>query len=87
MGQLDGHEVSVSTTIIGAIALVHRTLPQGWARSFVHRQPIAAMACAWALVGVTLPLVVPPIRRRLKLPTNQYNAENHMALTPNYKFK
>jgi hypothetical protein len=67
--------------------LVHRTLPQGWARSFIHRQPIAAMACGWALIGVTLPLVIPPIRRRLKLPTNQYNAENPMALTPNYKFK
>lgn len=82
--ELDGHEVTFVTTMAGAVVLVNRTLPQGWVKGFIHRQPIAAMACGWALIGVTLPLVIPPIRRALKLPTNQYDAANPRAVFPKY---
>ena len=81
---LDGHEVGVVTTMGGAIYLIHRTLPKGWVRGFVHRQPIAAMAVFWGLTGMTLPLIVPPIRRVIGLPTNQYSAEHPKATFPKY---
>lgn len=85
MVHLDGHEVAVVSTMGGALAVLHRTMPAGWIRGFIHRQPVAAMSCAWALIGVTLPLVVPPIRRRLGMPTNQYeDGHVHTIVTPKY---
>ena len=84
MVHLDGHEVAFGTTIAGAVALVHRTLPQGWARSFVHRQPVAAMACFWGAMGITIPLVIPRLRRAIKLPSNHYDADHPKAVVPKY---
>ncbi len=80
----DGHEVAFGTTLVGAVALVQRTLPKGWARSFVHRHPVAAMSCFWAFTGIALPFLMPPMRRMLKLPTNQYDAEHPKAVVPKY---
>jgi hypothetical protein len=82
---IDGHEVGIGSTIVGALYLVHRTLPKGWVRGYIHRQPVAALASFWALLGFALPLTVPPIRRALKLPTNQYNAEHPNAVIPKSK--
>ena len=82
--EFDGHEVAVVATVAGGVALIHRTLPKGWARAFVHRQPVAAMACFWAVTGMSLPLIVPPIRRALKLPTNQYDASHPDVVFPKY---
>jgi hypothetical protein len=77
----DGHEVSVIATMGGAAVVLNRTLPKGWVRSLIHRQPVVAMSCLWMVVGVSLPLVVPPIRRMIGAPTNQYDAHH-----PNVKF-
>lgn len=82
--KIDGHEAGIVFNVAGGIWLVHRLSPKGWARSLVHRQPVIALACFWALAGVTMPLVVPGIRRALKLPTNQYNAEHPNATLPKY---
>lgn len=79
---IDGHEVGIASTVFGALYLTHRTLPRGWARGFIHRQPVAALASFWAFLGFTAPLVIPPLRRALKLPTNQYNAEHPKAVVP-----
>jgi hypothetical protein len=84
MTGFDGHEIAVVTTMGGALALLHRSLPRGWVRGFIHRQPIAAMASFWALAGITMPLIIPPLRRTLRLPTNQYDAEHPRAVTPKY---
>ena len=84
MVQFDGHEVAFATTIAGAYALGHRTLPKGWIRGFIHRQPVAAMAVFWGTVGITLPLLVPRMRRAMKFPTNQYDAEHPNAVFPKY---
>jgi hypothetical protein len=86
MPHWDGHEVSFVTSIGGAFYLFHRTLPKGWMRGFIHRQPIAAMSVVWAITGMTLPLVVPPIRRALNLPTNQYDASHPNATFPKYTY-
>ena len=80
----DGHEVAFGTTIAGAAALFHRTLPKGWVRGMIHRQPIASMAIAWSIVGITLPLVVPRMRRAMKFPTNQYDHEHPNVVYPKY---
>jgi hypothetical protein len=86
MGHIDGHEVGFVSMIAGTGALIHRTLPKGWARSLVHRQPIAAMSLFWGLMGLSIPLVVPPVRRAIGLPTNQYDAENPKAVFPTYNY-
>ena len=80
----DGHEVAIITTFVGGVALIDRAMPKGWVRGFIHRQPVAAMACFWAITGMTLPLIIPPIRRALKFPTNQYDATHPNALSPKY---
>jgi hypothetical protein len=86
MGHIDGHEIAFVSTIAGCAALIHRTLPKGWSRALVHRQPIASMAIAWAVVGLSLPLVIPPIRRSMGFPTNQYDAENPKTVFPKYNY-
>lgn len=80
----DGHEVAVGTTLIGGTILVDRSMPKGWVRGMIHRQPIAAMATFWCIAGIALPVLIPPVRRALKMPTNQYNAEHPRALSPKY---
>lgn len=84
MVQFDGHEVAFATTIVGAVALTHRTLPKGWMRGLIHRQPIAAMAMFWGMAGITLPLIIPPMRRAMKFPTNQYDADHPKVVFPKY---
>jgi hypothetical protein len=73
MVKLDGHEVGIVSFLGGGFVLLNRTLPKGWLRGFIHRQPVAALSCAWALAGVTMPLLVPPLRRAMKLNTSQYD--------------
>lgn len=82
--KLDGHELAIVTTVGGGLFLINRTLPKGWMRGFIHRQPVAALSCAWGLAGIALPLVVPKIRRLLELPTNQYDAEHPNVVFPKY---
>jgi hypothetical protein len=84
MVHFDGHEVLFASSIVGAVALFDRTLPKGWARAFIHRQPVAAMATFWGLAGITLPLIIPPLRRAMKLPTNQYDADHAKVVFPKY---
>jgi hypothetical protein len=80
----DGHELAFGTTIGGAVLLFHRSLPVGWVRGFIHRQPVAAMSVFWGLAGITLPLIIPRIRRAMKFPTNHYDAEHPNVVLPNY---
>lgn len=81
---IDGHEVGIVTTLGGAFYLIHRTLPANWHKGFIHRQPVAAMAVAWGIAGMTLPLVVPRLRRMAGLPTNQYDASHPKVAYPKY---
>jgi len=81
----DGHEVGVVSTMVGGMVLLNRTMHKGWVRALIHRQPIVAMSCAWGLIGIGLPLVVPPIRRKMGLPTNHYDAENPDCVFPKYE--
>jgi hypothetical protein len=72
----DGHEVSVLATMGGAAVVLNRTMPKGWIRGLIHRQPVVAMSCFWVAVGISLPLVVPPIRRMMGASTGQYDAHH-----------
>jgi hypothetical protein len=73
MVHIDGHELAIFSTITGALGVTHGIYGKGWYKSMIHRQPIIAFSLALATVGVTMPLVIVPIRRRLGLPTNQYD--------------
>lgn len=78
---MDGHELSVVSTIFGLGLLVDRTLPTGWVRHMIHRHPMGAMSLFWGVAGITMPLIIPKIRRSLGFPTNQYDSEH-----PNVKY-
>jgi hypothetical protein len=69
---LDGHELAMVSNVGGALLLVNRSLPKGWVKGFIHRQPVAAMASLLVLVGFSLPIVVPRLRYMAGLPTNNY---------------
>lgn len=83
---LDGHELAIVSTVGGALMLFNRTLPVGWVRGFIHRQPVAAMAVFWGMAGMTMPLVIPRIRRMAGLATNQYDAEHPKCVGPKYNY-
>mmetsp|Transcript_23157 Transcript_23157/g.37562 ORF Transcript_23157/g.37562 Transcript_23157/m.37562 type:complete len:87 (-) Transcript_23157:307-567(-) len=82
MVHVDGHEIAMLSTISGAIGVTHGIYGKGWFRSFVHRQPIIAFSVTLAGLGVCLPLVVVPLRRRLGLPTNQYDHHDGGTVWP-----
>lgn len=82
MVRFDGHEVAMVSTIAGAIGVTHGIYGKGWFKSLIHRQPIIAFSCALAGVGVAMPLVIVPIRRRLGLPTNQYDHHDPKCVWP-----
>ena len=85
MVRWDGHEIGVLSTIAGCLGVMHGTSHKGWVKSFVHRQPVAAMSCFLFGVGVLLPVTVVPIRRAMGLPTNQYDAEDPRVTFPTYE--
>ena len=75
----DGHEVSVIATMGGAAVVLNRTMPKDWVRGLIHRQPVVAMSCLWVVIGITLPLTIPPMRRMMGLPTGQYDPHHPKA--------
>ena len=44
----------------------------------MDREPVVIISCAFGFTGLALPLVVPPIRRSMGLPTNQYDGTNSL---------
>ncbi|KAL3772894.1 hypothetical protein ACHAWO_009647 [Cyclotella atomus] len=73
MVHLDGHEIAIISTVTGALGVTQGIYGKGWYKSMIHRQPILAFSMALGVVGMTMPLVIVPIRRKLGLPTNQYD--------------
>mmetsp|Transcript_23007 Transcript_23007/g.33958 ORF Transcript_23007/g.33958 Transcript_23007/m.33958 type:complete len:92 (-) Transcript_23007:468-743(-) len=84
MIEFEGHEVAVLGTVTGFLGVTNATLGKGWVKSFIHRQPVAAFSVMLCGIGVILPLTVVPIRRALKLPTNQYDAAHPKVTFPKY---
>lgn len=82
MVHIDGHELAMLATIGGAVQVTHGIYGKGWFRSFVHRQPIVAFGVSLAAVGVLMPIVIVPIRRRLGMPTNQYDHHDPKVVFP-----
>ena len=85
MVRWEGHEIGVLSTVAGIGGIVHGCMPKGWFKSFVHRQPVAAMSVALFSVGMLMPVTVVPIRRAMGLPTNQYDADYPGTRYPTYK--
>jgi hypothetical protein len=84
MVRFEGHELAILGTLSGFYGIANSTLGAGWVKSFVHRHPVAAFSCFLAGVGVAMPLTIVPIRRLLKLPTNQYDASHPNVVFPKY---
>ncbi|KAL7687051.1 hypothetical protein Plhal304r1_c024g0082671 [Plasmopara halstedii] len=45
-------------------------------RHYLDREPMVVISCAIGVIGITMPMVVVPIRRSLGLPTDQYDGPN-----------
>jgi hypothetical protein len=84
MVKFEGHELAIIGTVTGFLGIANSTLGPGWAKSFIHRHPIAAFSVFLAGAGILMPLTVVPIRRALKLPTNQYDASHPNVVFPKY---
>jgi|EP00979_Chaetoceros_neogracilis_P003288 hypothetical protein len=84
MPHIDGHELGIFATITGLYSVASGTLGRGWVKSFIHRQPVAAFSVALGTLGVALPILVPPIRRKLGYPTNQYDAGAPGTIYPKF---
>jgi hypothetical protein len=85
MVRWEGHEIGVLSTLAGCVGILQGAMPKGWAKSFIHRQPVPAMSCLLFGVGLLLPVTVVPVRRALGFPTNQYDAEYPGTKYPVYK--
>mmetsp|Transcript_22336 Transcript_22336/g.62302 ORF Transcript_22336/g.62302 Transcript_22336/m.62302 type:complete len:89 (+) Transcript_22336:522-788(+) len=85
MVRWEGHEIGIISTLLGCGAIAHGSMPRGWVKSFIHRQPIAAMSIFLFSAGVLMPVTVVPIRRSLGLPTNQYESEHPKVAYPKYE--
>ena len=79
---IDGHEFGMLSTIGGAIGITHGIYGKGWFKSFIHRTPMIAFSVTIAGIGICMPLVVVPLRRKLGFPTNQYDHEDPNTVCP-----
>ena len=82
---IDGHELGIFGTITGIYGVANGALGKNWVKSFIHRQPVAAFSVVIGTVGILMPVVVPPIRRKLGLPTNQYESYRSDAIYPKFE--
>lgn len=85
MVRWEGHEIGVLSTLAGCYGVLQGSMPKGWMKGFIHRQPVCAMSIFLFSVGVALPVTVIPIRRALGFPTNQYDAEYPGVKYPKYE--
>ena len=74
MVHFDGHELAVFGSLSGFYAIANASLPRGWIKSFIHRQPVPAFSMALFGLAMLMPVTIVPVRRMLKLPTHQYDA-------------
>ncbi|KAJ8606919.1 hypothetical protein CTAYLR_008627 [Chrysophaeum taylorii] len=71
MGSIGGHALVALTSTLTMVQWLFTTQPKGWVMKFADREPIVFFSCLLGAVGMGMPLVVPPIRRRLGYSTSQ----------------
>mmetsp|Transcript_34911 Transcript_34911/g.76376 ORF Transcript_34911/g.76376 Transcript_34911/m.76376 type:complete len:86 (+) Transcript_34911:96-353(+) len=74
MVHFDGHEVAILGSVSGFYGITRGIYGKGWIKQMIQRQPVVAMSVFLGAAGVALPVLIPPLRRKLGLPTNQYDA-------------
>lgn len=79
---IDGHELGIFATVTGLYGVTNGVLQKNWVKSFIHRQPVAAFSVALGVFGVLMPVVIPPIRKKLGMATNQYDAGRPGTIYP-----
>eukprot|EP00520_Triparma_pacifica_P005052 CAMPEP_0118639664 /NCGR_PEP_ID=MMETSP0785-20121206/4341_1 /TAXON_ID=91992 /ORGANISM="Bolidomonas pacifica, Strain CCMP 1866" /LENGTH=83 /DNA_ID=CAMNT_0006531001 /DNA_START=18 /DNA_END=266 /DNA_ORIENTATION=- len=70
---VDGHVGLVLGGAATYFATINATMPKGWVRTFIHREPMVAGGIALAGIGMLMPLTIVPIRRALGFPTDNYD--------------
>lgn len=84
MVHIDGHELGIFATVTGIYGVTNGVLGKKWLKTFIHRQPVAAFSVALAVTGIVMPVIVVPVRRKLGLPTNQYDAHRPGTTYPKF---
>ena len=70
----NGHEVAILGSATGIYGITRGIYGPGWVKQMIQRQPVVAMSVFLGTVGIALPVIIPPLRRKLGMPTNQYDA-------------
>ena len=68
-----GQELLLATTVASCYGTLSSVYGKGWVKGMVHHQPIVALSCVFAGIGLLMPITVVPIRRSLGFATNQYD--------------
>ncbi len=79
---IDGHELGIFATITGIYGVTNGVLGKNWLKTFIHRQPVAAFSVALGMTGMLMPVFIVPLRRKLGMPTNQYDARRPGTVYP-----
>jgi|TARA_B110000971_G_C19786648_1_gene397844 hypothetical protein len=82
---MDGHAFAVFGSAAAYMLTANAVLKKGWVRRLAHQEPIVFGSCMLVGAAMLLPLTVIPIRRGLGMPTNQYDAFDHLNVVyPDY---
>lgn len=74
MVHVDGHELAILGSVSGMYGITRGIYGKGWVKQMIQRQPVVAFSVFLGGLGVALPVIISPLRRKLGLPTNQYDA-------------
>ena len=78
----DGHVALVFGGAATYLATINSVLPKGWLRRFAHQEPVVFGGVALGCIAVAMPLTVVPIRRKLGMPTNNYEPDHPGTVYP-----
>lgn len=69
-----GQELLLASTVASCVGTIRAVYGKGWAKQLLHHQPVVALSCTFAGIGLLMPITIVPLRRSLGYPTNQYDA-------------
>mmetsp|Transcript_2134 Transcript_2134/g.3309 ORF Transcript_2134/g.3309 Transcript_2134/m.3309 type:complete len:91 (+) Transcript_2134:87-359(+) len=67
------HALVALSSLLTTVNFLWATQPKGWLIRFMDREPIVFFSCVIGGFGLSLPVIVPPIRKSLGLSTSQYD--------------
>eukprot|EP00635_Sarcinochrysidales_sp_CCMP3193_P004397 CAMPEP_0118888776 /NCGR_PEP_ID=MMETSP1166-20130328/14_1 /TAXON_ID=1104430 /ORGANISM="Chrysoreinhardia sp, Strain CCMP3193" /LENGTH=80 /DNA_ID=CAMNT_0006827349 /DNA_START=60 /DNA_END=302 /DNA_ORIENTATION=+ len=72
-GSIGGHALIALSSVITTVQFFATTQSRGWVLRLMDREPIVFFSLCLTGAALALPCVVPEARRRMGLPTDQYD--------------